>query len=72
QVEDQLFKVPRLYFEKYSAVFRDMFQLPNQGANVEGSSNGNPLRLGGIEKKDFLRLLRVMYARYVGYMLAVK
>ncbi|KDQ50882.1 hypothetical protein JAAARDRAFT_141290 [Jaapia argillacea MUCL 33604] len=63
-VEDQLFKVPRLYFENHSDVFRDMFRLPvERGVDVEGSSDENPLRLEGIKKVDFLRLLRVMYPR---------
>ncbi|KDQ51208.1 hypothetical protein JAAARDRAFT_199247 [Jaapia argillacea MUCL 33604] len=62
-VEDQLFKVPRLYFENHSDIFRDMFQLPTQGADVDGSSDENPLRLEGIKKKDFVRLLRIMYPK---------
>ncbi|KDQ51176.1 hypothetical protein JAAARDRAFT_41438 [Jaapia argillacea MUCL 33604] len=60
-VEGQLLKVPKTYFERHSEVFRGMFTLPNVGTDVEGTSDQNPLRLEGIMKKDFLRLLRVMY-----------
>ncbi|KDQ51171.1 hypothetical protein JAAARDRAFT_706786 [Jaapia argillacea MUCL 33604] len=64
-VEGQLFKVPKTYFEQHSDVFRGMFTLPNVGTNKEGMSDHNPLRLEGVKKKDFVRLLRVMYPRSV-------
>ncbi|KDQ51175.1 hypothetical protein JAAARDRAFT_41435 [Jaapia argillacea MUCL 33604] len=62
-VEGQLFKVPKTYFVQHSEIFRDMFTLPNMGTNAEGTSDQNPLRLEGIKKKDFVRLLRVIYPR---------
>jgi len=58
-VENCLFKVPRLYFERDSAVFRDMFLLPTK--KPEGESKENPLRLDGVRQEDFRQLLRVMY-----------
>jgi len=66
-VENRLFKVPRHYFEAGSEVFRAMFQLPAP-ANVvpDGRSEKQPLRLDGIEKKDFKQLLKVLYPRTFG------
>ncbi|KAF8331243.1 hypothetical protein F5887DRAFT_218845 [Amanita rubescens] len=62
QVEDQLFKVPRHLFVKLSQVFRDMFELPvPEGVEADGSSDKQPLVLEGIEKKDFVPLLRCLY-----------
>ena len=62
EVEDQLFKVPRYLFIKLSPVFRDMFKLPvPEGAEADGLSDNQPLVLRGIEKTDFVRLLRCLY-----------
>ncbi|KAI0072574.1 hypothetical protein K474DRAFT_1700885 [Panus rudis PR-1116 ss-1] len=62
-VEGVLYKVYRREFEK-SEVFAAMFTLPGNGnVNAEGNSNENPIRLDGISKNDFHRLLRVMYPR---------
>ncbi|KAF8331241.1 hypothetical protein F5887DRAFT_1074552 [Amanita rubescens] len=62
QVENQLFKVPRHLFVKLSPVFRDMFERPvPEGTEADGSSDKQPLVLGGIEKKDFVPLLRCLY-----------
>lgn len=60
-VQDCLFSVPRCLFENGSEVFRDMYQLPTSDKSAdEGSTAQNPLRLEGIEKKDFEQLLRVL------------
>jgi len=56
-----LFKVPRLYFEKNSNVFGDLFALPLGNNDAEGSSDENPIRLESIGKVDFQSLLKVMY-----------
>ena len=62
EVEDQLFKVPRHLFVKLSPVFRDMFRSPVPGgAKADGLSDNQPLVLNGIEKKDFVQLLRCLY-----------
>lgn len=60
-VEDTLFKVPRLYFERNSGIFRDMFTLPPGDKPTEGSCDENPLALKSIQKVDFQRLLRAMF-----------
>ncbi|RDB27006.1 hypothetical protein Hypma_004969 [Hypsizygus marmoreus] len=64
QVEDTLFKVPKVQFMRGSSIFRAMFSLPqseNGEGYAEGSSDLNPLKLEGVEKVDFERLLKVMY-----------
>ncbi|KAF8959951.1 hypothetical protein BDZ97DRAFT_1761100 [Flammula alnicola] len=64
-VEDRLFKVPILPFTRESDVFQAMFELP-QDPNVaqDGSIDEQPIRLEGVKKEDFKRLLNVMYARW--------
>jgi hypothetical protein len=65
-VEGTLFKVPRLYFEKNSIVFSDMFAVP-RADDREGSTDENPINLESIEKVDFEKLLNAMFpdlARY--------
>lgn len=62
QVDDCLFNVPRIYFERESEVFRGLFTLPPPpDCPVEGLSDRHPLRLEGIAAEDFRQLLRVMY-----------
>jgi hypothetical protein len=61
QVEDELFKIPRHYFEKNSTVWADVFSLPpvvNQVA--EGASDEHPIILESIEKADFQVFLSVL------------
>jgi len=58
-VEDVLFKVPRLYFERNSAFFRDLFA--NLPCTQEGTNDDNPIRLEGTEKVDFQRFLTVAF-----------
>ncbi|KAK0212380.1 hypothetical protein DFS33DRAFT_1280970 [Desarmillaria ectypa] len=61
-VEDELFRAPRYQFINHSDTFKAMFTLPQgQNINVEGSSDDNPIRLQGIGKLDFERLLKYMY-----------
>ncbi|KAF7984294.1 hypothetical protein HWV62_15257 [Athelia sp. TMB] len=59
-VENELFKVPKFYFEKESSVFRDMFQMPSFGS-LEGDSDELPIVLESIEKADFTALLAAMF-----------
>ncbi|KAI5983224.1 hypothetical protein EDD15DRAFT_2376797 [Pisolithus albus] len=57
-VEDCLFKVPREPFEKESAIFCDMFALPqDDGEIVEGLSDEAPIQLFRVNKEDFEQLL---------------
>lgn len=66
-VEDCLFKVPREPFEKESAIFCDMFALPQgDGEIVEGLSDEAPIRLYGVNKEDFEQLLKALFGRRHG------
>ncbi|KAK0459145.1 uncharacterized protein EV420DRAFT_305233 [Desarmillaria tabescens] len=61
-VEDELFCVPRYQFIKQSETFRAMFTLLQADANaVEGNTDDRPIRLYGVSKIDFERLLNFMY-----------
>ncbi|KAF7984290.1 hypothetical protein HWV62_15249 [Athelia sp. TMB] len=59
-VENELFKVPRFYFENESSVFHDMFQMPSP-KDQEGTSDELPIVLESIKKVDFIALLTVMF-----------
>lgn len=59
QVENTLFKVPRYKFERGSAVFKDMFEIPVTDTQ-EGWDDDNPIRLESIKKVDFQRFLMAM------------
>jgi hypothetical protein len=64
QVEERLYKLPRRAFLNDSAVFRDIFNLPNSADSAEGTCREHPLKLEGIKKSDFEQLLRVMFPAY--------
>ncbi|KIM71307.1 hypothetical protein PILCRDRAFT_830429 [Piloderma croceum F 1598] len=57
-VEDNLFKVPKQYFQKNSRIFSNIF---SDDHTAEGSSDEKPILLYSIQKVDFERLLAVMY-----------
>lgn len=59
-MEHELFKIPRLYFEKNSSAFSDMFKVPAT-EHTEGRSDELPIILESIKKFDFERLLTVMF-----------
>ncbi|KAJ7169151.1 hypothetical protein C8R43DRAFT_876246, partial [Mycena crocata] len=61
QVEGTLFRVPRFQFERHSEIFATTFCLPPPTGKAEGSDDSNPLKLEGINKLDFQRLLKVLY-----------
>ncbi|OCB85797.1 hypothetical protein A7U60_g7149 [Sanghuangporus baumii] len=75
QVEDTLFRVHRYFFERESALFRDMLSLPapiqqpsngTQGQQQaafqrEGTSDENPIRLPQVSKEEFRLFLWVFY-----------
>ncbi|KAK7462319.1 hypothetical protein VKT23_007920 [Stygiomarasmius scandens] len=64
QVEGSLFRVPRFHFETSSEVFSDMFALPQADSKPEeGDGDAHPIKLEGIEAKDFECLLKVLYPR---------
>jgi hypothetical protein len=58
QVEDNLFKVPKRYFEKVSGIFGHILALPFDDGR---SSDEEPIRLKGIKKVDIERLLGAIY-----------
>ncbi|PBK74045.1 hypothetical protein ARMSODRAFT_569415 [Armillaria solidipes] len=61
-VGDELFRAPRYQFIKHSDTFRAMFTLPQADADaVEGNTDDKPIRLYGVDKFDFERLLNFMY-----------
>jgi hypothetical protein len=59
-VEDNLFKVPKRYFEANSGIFSDILVLPSGGGDADGSSDEKPIYLSAVKKVDFERLLGVM------------
>jgi hypothetical protein len=64
KIEGTLFRVPRHHFIEQSEVFRDMFELPVASDTVpDGSSDEQPLELGGVSRTDFKQLLRVMFPK---------
>ncbi|KAG6819859.1 hypothetical protein H0H93_007945 [Arthromyces matolae] len=61
QIEDTLFKVPRFVLTSNSLVFADMFMIPQgTAADVEGSSDNNPITLDQVKKDDFRNLMKVI------------
>ncbi|KAG2015309.1 hypothetical protein CC2G_008592 [Coprinopsis cinerea AmutBmut pab1-1] len=62
RADDELFKVPALYFLTESQFFRDMFDLPNpEGSIVDSTCKDKPLVLEGVRASELSALLRVMY-----------
>ncbi|PBK86946.1 hypothetical protein ARMGADRAFT_939679 [Armillaria gallica] len=62
KVENVLFRVPRYQFIENSETFRARFTRPQAGTDtVEGDTDGKPIKLQGVSKVDFERLLKFMY-----------
>ena len=62
QVEEIVFESPRYRFTEHSAVFEDMFRLPNgSNGNVEGRDEEHPIVLDGYKANDFSALMKVLY-----------
>lgn len=59
-------KVPKLYFEAHSKFFQELFSLPGGDKPVEGTCDESPIKVEGVSKEDFKRLLTAMYPKYVG------
>ncbi|KAI8978253.1 hypothetical protein BD414DRAFT_421962 [Trametes punicea] len=68
-VENTLFRLFRSTFTRHSVVFRDLFSLPTgqDGMDVEGHNDDNPLHFSGISATDFERLLWVLYPSNYGF-----
>lgn len=62
-------KVPKLYFATQSNFFRDLFSLPGGNEPTEGTCDKNPIKVDGVTKVDFKRLLKAMYPKFVGHLL---
>lgn len=65
EVFKTLFEVPQ---PRLSTTTRVEGEGPNgdeDGDDVEGATDANPIRLAGVKKDDFKNLVRIMYARYV-------
>ena len=61
EVEGILFKVARIYFEKHSKVFSNRYLLAPQGEEAsDGLTDQRPLRLDGVDAKEFRYLLKAM------------
>ena len=63
-MEGELFKVPRLYFENESSIFKDMFQIPSLESR-EGTNDDLSITLESIKKADFAALLAAMFPEQV-------
>ncbi|KAK0486272.1 hypothetical protein IW261DRAFT_1454676 [Armillaria novae-zelandiae] len=61
QVEDTLIRVPKHHLVGKSEVFDSMLSLPQGKNDPEGISDEKPIRLEGIKKIDFDRLLQIIY-----------
>jgi len=71
QVDGCLFRVPRKPFETESVVFQDMFSLPSDGQEQDGTSDARPLYLDGVKKEDFRLFLSVLFTPMYGDKLEV-
>ncbi|KIY47184.1 hypothetical protein FISHEDRAFT_23961, partial [Fistulina hepatica ATCC 64428] len=60
QVENQLFKVPKIHLIEDSVVFRDMFLSAGDGMQ-DGENDDHPIALDGILASDFEALLGLLY-----------
>jgi len=61
QVENTLFNVHRTMLSKDSSMFSSMFELPQVGNDVDGSSDANPLILPGDTVREFKNFLWALY-----------
>jgi len=60
QAENVLFRVPTHRFINESKIFAELFSVA-EGADSEGSSECNPIRLQGVRSKDFKNFLKLLY-----------
>lgn len=62
QVEDELFQVPKRYFENNAINMKDSFPFPKpQHDNDRGLDIQTPVFLARVKKADFTRLLEMIY-----------
>jgi hypothetical protein len=64
QVENQLFRVHRHYLIEGSEFFRGMFDCPvEEGRNIDGMSNEQPIPLPDVTVEEFETLLGFFYSQ---------
>jgi hypothetical protein len=66
QAEHILFRVPTHRFINESKIFAELFSVPHsnaEGADSEGSSECNPIRLQGVRSKDFKSFVKLLYPK---------
>ncbi|KAK0212349.1 hypothetical protein DFS33DRAFT_19484 [Desarmillaria ectypa] len=61
QVEDTLFRFPKHHLMGKSEVFMSMLSMPQGNNKPEGVSDDRPIKLLGISKVEFERLLQVLH-----------
>ncbi|KAK0454427.1 hypothetical protein EV421DRAFT_1896351 [Armillaria borealis] len=61
QVEDTLFRFPKHHLMRKSEVFRSMLSMPQGKSEPEGVSDDHPIKLRGVSKIEFERLLQVLH-----------
>ncbi|KAJ3796000.1 hypothetical protein GGU11DRAFT_173187 [Lentinula aff. detonsa] len=67
RIEDTLYRIHRYFFQRDSLVFEAMFSLPVPvGERPEGEAEDRPIRLDGVECRDFDHLLSLMYPKDFG------
>jgi hypothetical protein len=65
QVENNLYKVHRYFFKRYSNHFASMLSLPQpEGQPIEGETDEHPIRILGVEATSFDLLLSIFYPEY--------
>ncbi|KAG7449850.1 uncharacterized protein BT62DRAFT_928599 [Guyanagaster necrorhizus] len=63
QVEDTLFRFPKHHLMERSEAFRSMLSMPQGSNEPEGFSDDRPIKLSGISKVEFERLLQVLHPK---------
>jgi hypothetical protein len=61
QVEDSLFRVHRSKLASASAIFDDLFSLPQDPSSVEGNSDRHPIQMDHSQLAEFEQLLCAIY-----------
>jgi hypothetical protein len=61
QVDDRLFRVHRSKLASASAIFDDLFSLPQDPSNIEGRSDDHPIQLAHSPLAEFEQLLCAIY-----------
>ncbi|KAF6743141.1 hypothetical protein DFP72DRAFT_147045 [Ephemerocybe angulata] len=60
KVQDTIHRIPKRILEEWSQIFKDMFGIPQEDGNSEGSSDENPIILPGCTNAEFESLMKVL------------